>query len=150
MDAKAKLAALLKNKQVLLGTSKFDGVLTLIKEKFQSTLNTAHVKGKTLSWLVVTPNITQGDEESPCSVQLQICSDNTYKFKILGITKSEGKFDDPIHTDFELRCLLEQLSNSSYKICPGIENYETDYYDIIRFHAKGVRQWIPSPRVAMS
>ncbi len=110
-----------------------------------ASLNVMTVTGSTLKWLVITKSSVEKDPgDLP---QLQICSDKSYKLKVYSKTINEGSFSgDSAVDDVEVKCTLNQLIESNYCVCPGIQNYE-DYYEKIRYHSKHVRQWTHLERV---
>ena len=87
-------------------------------------------------------------QHKPLDVQLQMSSDKSYELKVLGIVTKKGVCsgscsfkDDP-----DLQCILRQLADPNYDICPGIQNYNT-YFEKIRYDSKHVRKWTHTGRV---
>ena len=68
-------------------------------------------------------------------------ADGTYSFQVLFVTLKTGVWKDTPSQDDMNTCLDTLLSNAGYLLCPGIENYESDFKPFIRFESKHLRCW---------
>ena len=124
----------------------FETILSYVKGK-DSEINIVTVCGTTLKWIVITrKNVPAG--MGPSDIELQICSDKTYKLKVIGKLKQEGKFtfcSDPA-SDVEFTCTLDIVKSPCYVVCPGILDYAI-YHSQIRYDPKFVRRWEQNKRI---
>ena len=148
-SVKQKLTDLLKNKSESSGVQEswLDKLTNWVCTEYGQSVNVVNVRGATLKWIVITPARYIVNNE-PFKLQLQVCSDFTYKLKLDSSLLSEGEIDKDVpEKDHDFRCTIHQLVDEDYVRCPGIKDYEEEYYKYIRFNTKGIRKWNPTNRI---